>query len=336
MKRRLVDNKRIIVGSAIFVFVVLIGGWLLVQASKTSGVDEVSKSRQSSANAVEGSKTSRNKKSRGISATNTTVNKSGGSASSTLPGGSFSTQNLIWEEDFTRYGSSTPSSARWNIADSTLPIYNNEAQVYQPGQNTVRVADGALSLQALRQGNGIVSGRIDTRNKLSIGVNTRLEARIKLPIGKGTWPAFWLLSQNQPHTSAQKPTAAKWEEDRFYMWDGEIDIMEAYGTYSSMVEATLHTYDQSVEKDYKLSDPSGWHTYWMEWRSDTLILGVDATTLLTYKKDGKGPSGWPLTEDNKYYVILNLAMGGSGGGPIVSASSDRWQMDVSRIAAYKL
>ena len=283
-------------------------------------------------------KTSRAKKATGLSATTTSPNKNktSSSASSAASAGGSAIQGLLWEEDFTRYGSAVPSSARWNIADSSLPIYNNEAQVYQPGQSTVRVANGMLSLQALRQGSGIISGRIDTRNKLSISVNTRLEARIKLPSGKGTWPAFWLLSQNQPHTSAQKPTAAKWEEERFYMWDGEIDIMEAYGTYSSMVEATLHTYDQSVEKDYKLPDPYGWHTYWMEWRSDTLILGVDATTLLTYKKDGKGPSSWPLTDDNKYYVILNLAMGGSGGGPIVSASSDRWQMDVSRIAAYKL
>jgi len=257
-----------------------------------------------------------------------------GSTSSGSAGGI--TQNVLWHEDFSRYTSASPSSKYWNIADSSMPIYNNEAQIYQSGSSTVRVANGVLVLEALRQGSGIVSGRIDTKGKVNVSVGTRLEAKIRLPKGRGTWPAFWLLSDNQPHTSKLHPTTADWEGERFYMWDGEIDIMESYGQYQSMVEATLHTFDKSTEKDQAIADPDGWHTYWMEWRSDAMVLGVDATTLLSYPKQSKPASSYPFTNDNKYYVILNLAMGGDGGGPIISSGTDRWRMEVASITAIKL
>lgn len=336
LKYRRGSTRRIAIGVATFLLAAPAGGWLLaLQKVPSRGTTNSPATDRSPGTAVKGAKTKTDQPKTITKTTSVTpTNPKSTSNNSAAP--SSAAQGLLWEEDFTRYTAATPSSARWNIANSSTPIYNDEAQVYQPGSSTVRVANGALSLQAIKQGNGIISGMIDTRNKLSISVGTRLEAHIRLPSGKGTWPAFWLLSQNQPHTSALRPTSADWEKERFYMWDGEIDIMEAYGKYTGMVESTVHTFDTSVENDLKLPDPTGWHTYWMEWRSETLKLGVDSITLLTYQKQGKGPSSWPMTDNNKYYVILNLAMGGTGGGTITSAPGDRWQMDVSRVAAYKL
>jgi beta-glucanase (GH16 family) len=243
-------------------------------------------------------------------------------------------QGLLWQEDFTHYSAAQPSAAYWNIADRSLPIYNNEAQVYSPSM--VRVSDGALLLEAQKQGNSVISGRVDSKHKLTISSGTRLTARIRLPKGRGTWPAFWLLSDNQPYTSRLHPTIADWEAERFYMWDGEVDIMESYGRYNAMVEGTLHTFDQSFEKDQALSNPDGWHTYWLEWRADSMTMGVDDLVYVSYPKGTKPTSSWPFGPENKYYIILNLAMGGDGGGPIIQAPSDRWQMQVARVAAYKL
>lgn len=249
------------------------------------------------------------------------------------PTTSVPSEKLLWSETF---DGTSLNASRWNTANPQTPVYNDEAQVYQNSTNNVRLAGGNLVLEAQKQGNGYTSGKIDTAGKQTVSVGSRLEARIKLPSGKGVWPAFWLMSDNQPHTSKLNPSTADWEGERFYMWDGEVDIMEFYGTYPGVVEATLHTFDTSIEKQQNNINTSEFHTYWMEWTADKLTMGVDGTTYFTQLKNGKGPSSWPLTNDNKYYVILNLAMGGSGGGTIVQSPSDNWKMEVDYVKCFKL
>lgn len=256
--------------------------------------------------------------------------------SSSAPSAETNASNIIWKEDFTAYGAATPKSSAWNIADGNTPIYNDEQQTYSSASSAVRVESGALILEARQAGSGYSSGRIDTRGKRTVQSGTRTEARIRLPKGRGVWPAFWLLSDNQPHTTKLRPTAGDWAQERFYMWDGELDIMEMYGAYPGQVEATVHTFANSYEKQTTLPDPDDWHTYWMEWRGDSLTIGVDQTAYLTYAKAGKNTDAWPMTSDNNYYVILNLAMGGSGGGQIISAAGDRWHMQVAYVANVRL
>ncbi len=260
----------------------------------------------------------------------------GSGVSSSTPSTSPEASNVIWKEDFTAYGSASPKPTVWNIAESNMPIYNDEQQTYSSASSAVRVENTGLVLEARRSGTSIISGRIDTRGKRTVQSGTRLEARIKLPKGKGVWPAFWLLSDNQPHTTRLHPTANDWQQERFYMWDGELDVMEMYGTYPGQVEATVHTFANSYEKQITLPDPDGWHTYWMELRADVLTMGVDGSTYLTYTKAGKNTDAWPMTSDNNYFIILNLAMGGIGGGPIISAAGDRWLMQVAYVANLRL
>ena len=242
--------------------------------------------------------------------------------------------SIIWQENFGSYNSSVPNPVYWNTAGASQPIYNNEQQKYDASSQTVRIEDGNLILEAHKTPAGYISGLVNTKGKIMITQGTRLEARIKLPKGRGVWPAFWLLSNNQPHTSKLNPTTADWESDRFYMRDGEIDIMESYGTYPGVVEATVHTFAQSIEQQLSLGD-EGFHTYWMEWRADKLIMGVDSKTLSTYAAS-TDTTKWPFTADNQMYVILNLAMGGSGGGSIVTSSTDSWKMYISSIVYSKL
>jgi len=246
-------------------------------------------------------------------------------------------QVLIWEQDFTAVADRQPTKTDWNIANSSLPIYNNERQVYSDQLENVRIENKVLVLEARRQGNTYTSGRIDTLNRKEVEINSRLEARMKLPKGKGTWPAFWLLSANQPHTAKLKPSEPDWQQPRFYLRDGEIDIMEAYGRYPGTIEATAHAFAATKEGTYKLPNASeAFHTYWLEWKIDKLIFGVDNQAYFTHQKTSNSLEEWPFTADNKYYLILNLAMGGSGSGDIVQATGDYWRFEIASIKYYKL
>jgi len=173
--------------------------------------------------------------------------------------------------------------------------------------------------------------------KVSVSMGSRVEATIKLPKGQGVWPAFWMLSANQPFTNKLHPTDADWEGERFYMWDGEIDIMEAYGNHPNQVEGTVYTFGKDQEQATPVANTAeSFHTYWVEWRADSLVWGVDGKTYSTYKKPSTDPKLWPYTEENKMYIILNLAMGGSGGGSVVQAAGDNWVMEVASVKVLKL
>lgn len=247
------------------------------------------------------------------------------------------TPKLVWQQDFSKYPNGQPDPKYWNVATAATPIYNDEAQKYDASSANVRIAGGKLILEARKTASGYTSGRVDTMNKQQVTIGSRLEASIKLPKGKGTWPAFWLLSANQPHTAKLHPTDADWAGERFYMWDGEIDIMEAYGTYPNTVEASVFTFGKDEEKSTPVPGASdGFHTYWLEWRADGLTFGVDGRAYSTYKKASDDVRLWPFNADNKMYVILNLAMGGSGGGTIVQAAGDNWGMEVAWVKYFSL
>lgn len=240
---------------------------------------------------------------------------------------------LMWQQDFAKQPNGPVDPRYWNVASSSLPIYNNEQQVYTPQTNNVRIQDGHLVLEAHATPTGYSSGRVDTKGKVKIETGSRLEARIKLPTGRGTWPAFWLMSANQLHTARLHPKDLDWQGERFYMWDGEIDIMEAYGAYPGLVEATVHTFKKSQEQQQNITN--GFHTYWFEWQEDKLVFGVDNTIYGTYAMSG-GPDVWPFTQDNQFYIIINLAMGGSGGGQIIQKSGDMWRIEIESISYYRL
>lgn len=130
-----------------------------------------------------------------------------------------------------------------------------------------------------------------------------IEASIKLPKGKGTWPAFWMMPVN------------------FQQWpgDGEIDIMESVGYDPDVVVSTIHctkynntgTTIESARRKISNSQTE-FHTYGMEWTAEYMTFYVDGEKLLTYRNDGNGKEAWPF--DAAFYPILNLAWGGTWGG----------------------
>lgn len=255
-------------------------------------------------------------------------------------------QAPAWEQDFSRLpdGKLDPSVWRYDL-NPDVPGYNDEAQGYTSNPRNVRVEDGKLVLEAHREPYvypddpqkrtyEITSGRIDTLNSFQFEYG-KIEATIKLPEGEGTWPAFWLLSASNVHTNKLHPSDADWAEPRFYLHDGELDIMEYYGGQPGVIEATVHTFNRSHEGHAKLTDATDrFHTYGVEITPHKLVWTIDGTPYYEFTKTSDSPDDWPFGNGNELYVILNLAMGGEGGGE-VNPSQNAWRMEIENVKFYE-
>lgn len=133
-----------------------------------------------------------------------------------------------------------------------------------------------------------------------------MEARAKLPVGHGIWPAFWMLGQNISQVGWPK--------------SGEIDILEYIGREPHMVFTTLHTQDShgNTINTKKTSFPNieeGFHVFALDWTKDKMDFFVDDILVYTFQPEIKNENTWPF--DKPFYFILNVAIGGNFGGPAV-------------------
>jgi beta-glucanase (GH16 family) len=206
--------------------------------------------------------------------------------------------SLVWNDEFD--GKSLSSD--WTFEVQPAGWVNNEKQAYVNDGKVTEVSNGTLKINLIKDGSNINSARIYAKKSTGWKYGY-VEARIKLPKGKGTWPAFWMMPVN------------------FKQWpaDGEIDIMEAVGYNPNVVYSTIHCtkYNNggtAIESANKAVDTgqSDFHLYGLKWTKDYMTFYVDNQAILTYNNDGTGVNAWPF--DNPFYIILNLAWGGSWGG----------------------
>lgn len=214
-------------------------------------------------------------------------------------------RKLVWEENFNKptldetvwnfdLGDGCPNSCGWG---------NNERQIYT--KENYEIKEGRLIIHAKKEGNGYTSTKITTKDKKFFQYG-RMEARAKLPIGHGIWPAFWMLGQNISQVGWPKC--------------GEIDILEYVGREPHMVFTTLHTQDShgNTINTKKTSFPNieeGFHVYAVDWTKDKMDFFVDDTLVYTFQPEVKNENTWPF--DKPFYFILNVAIGGNFGGPDV-------------------
>lgn len=190
-----------------------------------------------------------------------------------------------------------------------IPGWGNSEQQYY-SQDNVSVNNGALKITTRRENKGgkaYTSARIRTANKVAFTYG-RIEAKIKLPPYQGLWPAFWML----PDTT----TYGNWPNS------GEIDIMEAKGRLPNETSAAIHFADNNNQHKYNTgtcdlnqtlsSNMKDWHTYAVEWESDSLFFYVDDICFFGSKYNQysgvQGNSGQPF--DKNFHILLNLAVGG--------------------------
>lgn len=214
----------------------------------------------------------------------------------------------------------------WNVAVGDK-WQNDELQQYHNYPDNI-FFDNGLVLQATYENQIIKSARINTKDNFSFKYGL-IELIGKLPNGKGTWPAFWMMPE--------KSIYGHWPKS------GEIDIVEYSGnvpnelTYALHSEAHNHkTKNEYVTRITKKNINNDYHKYSLLWEKDKIVYYLDDKEIVRYErgKDGKDSSqkGWPFTEN--FYLILNLAIGGWMGGK-VDYSSFPQQFRIKDIKVYQ-
>lgn len=218
---------------------------------------------------------------------------------------SFSQQwELVWEDNFEQEG--LPDPTKWSY--ETGYIRNNEKQYYTKERiENVRQENGNLIIEARRdnyEGNEYTSASIHTKHTATWKYG-RFEVKAKVPTGKGTWPAAWMLGTNISEVG--------------WPMSGEIDIMEYVGFDPERVHGNVHTkaYNHNINTNkgatVNLPDAhENFHVYAVEWTPEKIDFFVDDQRYFSFENEGKGEEEWPF--DQQFYLILNLAIGGSWGG----------------------
>ncbi|RME82167.1 MAG: glycoside hydrolase family 16 protein [Caldilineae bacterium] len=211
-------------------------------------------------------------------------------------------RELMWHDEF---DGESLNPADWNIETGAGGWGNNELQFYTDRPENLRLEDGVLVIEARQEdykGSRYTSARINTQYKHAFRYG-RIEARLKLPTGKGIWPAFWMLGEDLPR--AGWPAA------------GEIDIMENIGEPHT-VYGTVHGPGYSgaggVGAPYTVAGAAltqDFHTYAIEWAPGEIRWYLD-DALFNIVDEGDVPGPWVY--DHPFFIILNLAVGGNWPG----------------------
>lgn len=211
----------------------------------------------------------------------------------------------VWSDEFNYTG--LPDSTKWNYDVGGNGWGNNELEYYtQKRLENARVENGNLVIETRKeswQGKNYTSARLVTKDKGDWQYG-RIEVRARLPKGRGTWPAIWMLGSTTP---------LKWPDD------GEIDIMEHVGFDQGVIHGSIHCKKYNwvigTQKTATLRIPDcseQFHQYGVEWDKDSVKISLDNKTYCTLANDHTGYDAWPF--DNKMHLLLNIAVGGNWGG----------------------
>jgi len=221
---------------------------------------------------------------------------------------------LVWSDEFDTDGAI--NSGNWfhqTQLPTTFSWYNGEIQHYTDRIENSFVEDGVLNILAKKevftdqgQTKEYTSARLNSKFAFKYG---RIEIRAKLPFGRGTWPAIWMLGKNITENGAY------WYNEGFgtTSWPacGEIDIMEHWGNNQNYVQSATHTpssHGNTVNHGGQAISTASdeFHVYSMEWTEEKLVFSVDDVVHYTYNPPVKDGSTWPF--DTEQYLLLNVAI----------------------------
>ena len=244
---------------------------------------------------------------------------------------------LVWSDDFDQ---ENIDDQKWTKLRWRPGWVNNEDQAYTNRDTNIFTRDGKLVIRALIEPGYVdndytgseynadfTSGRLNTAGKHS-WVYGKFDIRAKLPNGKGSWPAIWMLGDNistdgWPHC-------------------GEIDIMEHVGYEEGNIHGSIHTTDYNHMNDTQKSGnidistvADSFHLYSLEWDSTYLRFSVDNQPYFFIYNDSNGDQDkWPFNLN--HYLILNLAIGGDWGGVQgINQNAFPMEMEVDYVRVYK-
>lgn len=257
-----------------------------------------------------------------------------------------------WSQNFSPMPDGSLSSSVWgynlgNGGPDNPGWGNNEDEYYTSSPSNVRIVNGQLIIEAEQQsmdGFDYTSARITTTPSLNFTYG-KLDVVAELPSGVGTWPAIWLLPSDGRYALM---TPAGEQDPNNWLRDGEIDIMEATGSIPGQISSSAQSYtynpgnnNERVGLYYIPDDTTTFHDYELQWTPTSLTFLVDGVAYHTVDKAATDTSdAWPYNQP--FYLILNIAMGGTEGGTEtqeyppdgIDNSSGPWQMSIKSIDYY--
>lgn len=225
---------------------------------------------------------------------------------------------LVWNDEFNGAQGAPLDPSKWTFETVNGAVFNtgeietncapdsNTAPCSASNPNIFQDGNGNLVIRALNTNDGWTSGRMKTQG-LKTFLYGRIEARMKLPVGAGLWPAFWMLG---PHPEL-------WPQG------GEQDIMEWVQSYGpNVTSSTIHgpgySGANSVSQTVTFpnggrTDDAGYHIYGVIWSQDEIQFYRDDYThpFFTLTPSSPGVNG-PWVFNQAFFIILDLAIGGGG------------------------
>jgi len=210
-----------------------------------------------------------------------------------------------WQDEFDYSGA--PDATKWGYDLGGDGWGNHELQDYTDRIDNAHVGDGVLTIEAKHEKRGrsaFTSARLVTKGKGDF-LYGRFEIRAKLPDGRGTWPAIWMLPTDQAYGGWPK--------------SGEIDIMEHVGFDPDNIHVTAHTEayyfkinTQKTATRIIQGATTQFHVYRVDWTPEAIRGYIDDALVLEFANEGKGYEVWPF--DRRFHLLLNVAVGGDWGG----------------------
>ncbi|MBN1410146.1 MAG: family 16 glycosylhydrolase [Spirochaetales bacterium] len=234
-------------------------------------------------------------------------------------------KKIVWSDEFNYSGAPEPKKWDYDAPDSGK--WNQELQLYTSSRHNSFVKNGILTIRAIKDNAGKwTSARLFTKGRADWTYGY-VEVRAKMPEGKGTWPAIWMMPSVDTYGS--------WPNS------GEIDIMEFVGFEPDKVHTSAHTENyywrtgtQKTRAANLANMSSEFHNYAIEWTPKGIFWYVDDAPFYYFLNEGKGSTVWPF--DKPFYIILNLAIGGSWGGMKgVDESMKQADMNIDYVYVYK-
>ncbi len=242
---------------------------------------------------------------------------------------------LVWSDEFDGPDGSSPDPKKWTYDIGGNGWGNNELEYYTNRLQNAQIKGGNLVITAQKETYTGADGV--TRNYTSARLKTqglftqaygRFEARIKIPAGQGMWPALWMLGDNIDSVGWPKC--------------GEIDIMENIGKEPGIVHGSLHgpsTTGPTSDATAVFSLPAGqnfaddFHLYAVEWELGVVRFYVDTNLYATFSS-AQWPAGGTWVFDHPFFLLLNVAVGGSWPGSPDSTTVFPQQMLVDYVRVY--
>lgn len=245
---------------------------------------------------------------------------------------------LVWADEFDVDGA--VNSDNW-FHQTQLPNgvswFNGELQHYTDRTDNSYVSNGTLKIVAKResytdqgQTKEFTSARLNSKYAFTYG---RVDVRAKLPVGNGTWPAIWTLGRdinenggywNDQYGTTNWPTI------------GEIDIMEHWGNDPNVIHGSIHTDSSSgatenTGKTNASNVSTEFHVYSIIWDREEIRFLLDERAYYIYRPANQNNSTWPF--DSPQYILLNIAMGGTGG--TIDAFFTESAMEIDYVRVYE-